>query len=374
MIREKAVRQYQRKKSVSLLQPSVDKRTISDFDMDNTSYKSQTESENSADHRTMVKVSTLEAPYAYTQTLATAIQDNSEELRKLICNKADDVANLLLQGLCIKESERDEIRSIESYDRKTSYLLLQISGKSFPILVKFLDIVKSAFGEVGEPLVGDIYTDYERLRQKRMVDYVCAFCNIKYNVSLLDLANYLWRKSQISNRTYRTILKPGNVSEEDLWEKLINERRTLNIITQIQIYLQEDGLFTHLAEELEQQAKIQCNKIKCACTNSTLQRRFKNESLSMVSLNSITTQESSVQAMYMDGSSCFSIDNVTSASSTNNFRWLLGRFSFLSCCTGKSSQSKNQYLANADYFEAPHRSGNFIFFIICCIVYMVLRI
>ena len=274
---------------------------------------------------------------AYTETLATAIQDNFDELLALVREKPDDVVKLLSQELCIKESERMEIMSMENCEQNIRLLLVRIRGKNFPKLVKFLDTVKNISGKEGELLTQDIYADYDRLRQKKLVDYVCAFCNIKDNVALFEIAGYLWKRKLISSRTHATILKPGNIQEEELWDKLLNERRALNIITQIQAYLEEDGLFTHLAEELGQQAKIQHN-IKCACANSTLRKRFQNirrSTVSSVSLNTNATQES-VLTTNIRVPSTHSSDNITSPSGTYNFRHVL-RCVFFPCRIGKSN-------------------------------------
>ena len=198
---------------------------------------------------------------AYTETLATAIQDNFDELLDLVRNKPDNVVKLLTQEACIKESEKTELMSIENCDQKARYLLVRIRGRNFPILVKFLDIIKKVFDKEGELLTQDIYADYDRMRQKKMVDYVCACCNIKEHVPLFELAGYLWQRKHIKSRTHAAILKPGNIPEDELWEKLLAECQTLTKITQIQIYLEEDNMFTHLAEELGQQAKIQRSKL-----------------------------------------------------------------------------------------------------------------
>ena len=236
---------------------------------------------------------------------------------------------------------------MENPDQKAGYLLVLIRGRTFEILTKFLDTIQSIHGKEGELLTLDIYRDYDRMRQKKMIEYVCAYCNINEHVPLYGLAGYLWQRKQITSNTHAAILKPITKREKDLWDKLWKECQTMTKITQIQTYLEEDKLFTHLSEELDQQAKIQNYKIKCACSNAALKKRFQNVRLSMVSLNTKITQDSSVITTYTKGTestgtyyTCPSPDYKSTSHSPSTRSYMP---SCLSCLCFPSCKKGDQY-------------------------------
>ena len=76
------------------------------------------------------------------EILGTVIQDRANELISLLESQIDEVVDTLRQKLCITEREEAEIAKLESDDQKICYLLVLIRGRSFPVLMKFLDTIK----------------------------------------------------------------------------------------------------------------------------------------------------------------------------------------------------------------------------------------
>ena len=233
---------------------------------------------------------------ANTETLAEAIQDSADELIALLQDNVDKTVTDLRQKKCITVKEEAQIDVMDTNDQKVSYLLALIRGRSYLVLVRFLDTVEVFGKEDAKSLTQNTYNDYERKRQKNIVDYICAFCNIKEHCRLNDLAVYLWQKHQITSKLYKDIVGPreNNQKESDLWKKIFKECRSMTQIIHIQDYLEEDGLYTHLAEELQEQAKIQSYKIQCGCSNAALKKRFMNLQASRLTLDTISTHRSSV--------------------------------------------------------------------------------
>ena len=201
------------------------------------------------------------------------------------------------QEQCITATDEAELDKIESNKQKIRYLLVLIRGRSFLVLVKFLDSVKEFGKEEGKSLTSNIYAIYDRKRQKNNVRYKCGYCNIKEHIKLLDLAEYLWQRQQIKSKLYRDIVGPRDkrVKEDDHWKRLITECNTMTHVVHIQEYLITDNMYNHLADEIWAQGKLQNFQIRCGCSNKSLKKRFLNPQASLDSLDYISTPASSVQ-------------------------------------------------------------------------------
>ena len=237
------------------------------------------------------------------------------------------------QEQCITATDEGELDTIESNKQKIRYLLVLIRGRSFLVLVKFLDSVKEFGKEEGKSLTSNIYAIYDRKRQKNNVKYKCGYCNIKEHIKLLDLAEYLWQRQQIKSKLYRDIVGPGDkrVKEDDYWKRLITECNTMTHVVHIQEYLIKDNMYNHLADEIWAQAKLQNFQIRCGCSNKSLKKRFLNPQASRDSLDNISTPASSVQDFRN------SISYMPDASTANQKKsaQVKSGFRHLACCGSK---------------------------------------
>ena len=234
---------------------------------------------------------------ADTEILATALQDNADKIVPLLESQTDKVVARMRQEQCITGTDEDEVYQIEKNNQKIRYLLALIIGRSFLVLLKFLDMVTEFGKEEGKCLASSIYNIFGKKRQKNIVIYKCAYCSIKEHIKLNDLANYLWQRHQIKCKLYRDILGPQDrgITESDLWNRLFTECNTMTHVVHIQVYLNKDNLYSHIVDEIWAQAKHQNFNIRCGCSSNYLKKRFLNPHASIDSLDDISTHANSVQ-------------------------------------------------------------------------------
>ena len=282
------------------------------------------------------------------EILGTVIQDMANEIISLLESQIDAVVVTLRQKLCITEREEAEIAKSESDDQKICYLLVLIRGRSFPVLMKFLDTIKEFCKEEGESLTTSIYKIFDRNRQKNLVQYKCGYCNIQEYIKLRDLATYLWQRRQIMSKLYKDIVDPRNnkLKEKDLWNSLFYECNTMTHIAYIQEYLQKENLYTHLADEIWEQAKLQNFMIRCGCSNKRLKKRFLSPQASRKSLDAISTQANS------DNDIWISTNHTTDTRTTHKKRAMGLRH--LTCCVRKDkTATKDDSYSLYSMFTTP---------------------
>ena len=91
------------------------------------------------------------------------------------------------------------------------------------------------------------------------------------------------------------VVGPRNnkLKEKDLWNSLFYECNTMAHIAYISEYLKKENMYTHLADEIWEQAKMQNFMIRCGCSNNRLKERVLNPLVSRKSMDDISTQANS---------------------------------------------------------------------------------
>ena len=230
-----------------------------------------------------------------TEILGTAIQDRLDEIVALSESQIHTVVVTLRQKLCITAREEAEIAKIMSNNQKARFLIVLIRGRSYSVLLDFLDTITEIFKEEGKSLTSSIYASFDRKKQKNNVKYKCGYCNIKEHVMPHDIADYLWQKQQIKPKLYKYIVGPKDkeIKENDLWKILFTECNTVTHVNYIQKYLKKDNLYGHLADEISAQGL----PIQCSCSRMKMKQclnlRASHESLGNFSTLANNVEDSS---------------------------------------------------------------------------------
>ena len=230
-----------------------------------------------------------------TEILGTAIQDRLDEIVALSESQIHTVVVTLRQKLCITAREEAEIAKIMSNNQKARFLIVLIRGRSYSVLLNFLDTITEIFKEEGKSLTSSIYASFDRKKQKNNVKYKCGYCNIKEHVMPHDIADYLWQKQQIKPKLYRYMVGPKDkeIKENDLWKILFTECNTVTHVNYIQKYLKKDNLYGHLADEISAQGF----PIQCSCSRMKMKQclnlRASHESLGNFSTPANNVEDSS---------------------------------------------------------------------------------